>query len=163
MNQFRSKLACVLAILSLAWLAPGCGHKQQLVSITIQPATETFGDSNTPVPDDQGLSVQLRAIGNYIHPPVSKDITDQVTWASNTPNIATVSASGLLVAAGIDCGNSLISATVQTNHSFDNVSSSGAIVTGSMTATVVCQGSSTRVVPSTTRAAGLWRPAHLLP
>ena len=28
--------------------------------------------------------MQLRALGTYIHPPVTKDITNQVTWESNT-------------------------------------------------------------------------------
>ncbi|HUK24916.1 MAG TPA: Ig-like domain-containing protein [Terriglobales bacterium] len=115
-----------------------CGHDQQLTSITIQPAAETFGAANIPVSADAGLTVQLRALGSFIHPPVTKDITSQVTWASNSPGIATVDANGLLTASGIDCGDSLISATVQTNHSLGNINSSGAIVTGYMTATVVC-------------------------
>jgi hypothetical protein len=116
-----------------------CGHDQQLTSITIQPATETFGASNIPVSANAGASVQLRAIGNYIHPPVSKDITNQATWASNTTDLVTVdSTTGLITATGLGCGDSLISATVTTNKSVGNVSSSGAIVTGNMTATVVC-------------------------
>ena len=52
-----------------------CARDQQLVSITIQPDTQTFGASNIPVPADAGLSVQLRALGHYVHPPVTKDIT----------------------------------------------------------------------------------------
>ena len=96
-----------------------------------------FGDANTPVPNDAGLNVQLRALGNYAHPPVTKDITGKVTWASNTPGVATVDATGLLVATGTDCGNAVVSATVQ-NNTDGNETASGAIVTGSMTATVVC-------------------------
>jgi len=115
-----------------------CAHDQQLVSITIQPDVETFGASDIPVSSNAGASVQLRALGHYIHPPVTKDITGKVTWFSNTPDIATVDASGLLVATGAACGGALISATVQTNHSAGDRSSSGAIVTGTMTANVVC-------------------------
>jgi len=61
-----------IALLSVA----SCGDKQELVSITIQPAVETFGASNIPVIDDAGANVQLRALGTYVHPPVTKDITD---------------------------------------------------------------------------------------
>jgi len=134
-KQHRFSLAA-FAILCLVGL-PSCGHDQQLVSISIQPATQTFGASTIPVSEDAGLTVQLRALGSYIHPPVTKDITGQVTWASNTPTIATVNSTALLTATGVDCGNSLISATVTTNNA-GAVSSSGALVTGYMTATVVC-------------------------
>ncbi len=124
----------------LLWLSGlvSCAHEQQLTSVTIQPSTETFGDSTTPVSANAGSSVQLRALGTYIHPPVTKDVTAQAIWATNTPGIATVSSSGLLTAAGTACGGALISATVNTNHSTGNIDSSGAIVTGNMTATVVC-------------------------
>jgi hypothetical protein len=125
-------------VCAVACLIPNCGHEQQLTDISIQPAVETFGSTTTPVSANTGSTVQLRALGSYIHPPVTKDITSQVTWASNTPQIATVSSTGLLTATGVDCGNSLVSATVTTNKSTGNISSSGALVTGYMTATVVC-------------------------
>ncbi|HST11201.1 MAG TPA: Ig-like domain-containing protein [Terriglobales bacterium] len=128
----------LLAVASLLLTLPACGHDQQLVSITIVPAIETFGDVNTPVDLDQGLNVQLRALGSYIHPPVTKDITNQVTWASNTPQMVTVNSTGLITATGLSCGGTIISATVTTNHSEGNISSTGALVTGSMTANVVC-------------------------
>ena len=127
----------VLIILSAGFLS--CGHEQQLVSITVTPATETFGAANIPVPDDAGLSVQLRATGTYIHPPVTKDITNDVVWTSNTPDMVTVSATGLITATGGACGGTLITATVTTNHSTGNIGSTGAIVTASMTANVVCE------------------------
>ena len=134
-SRFVLMLATVICLIGLA----SCGHEQQLVSITVQPATETFGATNIPVSANAGSSIQLRAIGNYIHPPVSKDITNQVTWASNTTDLMTVDpASGVITATGLACGDALISATVTTNKSIGNVSSNGAIVTGNMTATVVC-------------------------
>jgi hypothetical protein len=116
----------------------GCGHEQQLESIAIQPTTETFGASNIPVMANAGAQVQLRALGTYIHPPVTKDITAQVTWASNTTDIATVDSAGLLTVTGAACGDSLVSATFNTNKSTGNISSSGALITGYMTASVVC-------------------------
>jgi hypothetical protein len=127
----------LIIVCAAALFLPSCGHEQQLTSIAIQPTTEIFGASNIPVSADTGLSVQLRALGTYIHPPVTKDITNQVTWTSNTPDIATVNSTGLLVATGLACGGSIVSATVTTNNS-GTVSSTGAVVTGSMNANVVC-------------------------
>jgi Bacterial Ig-like domain (group 2) len=117
---------------------PCCGHDQQLVSIQVQPSTETFGAQNVPVSANAGSSVQLAALGTYIHPPVTKDITTQVTWASNTPAVVTVDSKGLITATGEACGTTLISATMVTNHSVGGISSSGALVTASMTANVLC-------------------------
>jgi hypothetical protein len=128
----------VIIVLVAALFLPGCGHDQQLVSITIQPDTETFGDAKTPVILDKGLNVQLKAYGSYIHPPVTKDITNQAVWTSNTPQMVTVDATGLITATGDACGNTLVSATVTTNKSTGNLSSSGALVAGFMTANVVC-------------------------
>lgn len=115
-----------------------CGRDQQLVSIQIQPAVENFGDAKTPVSNDAGLQVQLRALGTYIHPPVTKDITSQVTWTSNTPQMVTVNATGVITATGQACGGTIVSATVKTNTSSGGLSSSGAVVTGTMTANVIC-------------------------
>jgi Bacterial Ig-like domain (group 2) len=135
MSKFCLGLATVVSLVGLT----SCAHEQQLVSISVQPQTETFGAANIPVSANAGATVQLRAIGNYIHPPVSKDITNQVVWSSNTPDMVTVDAStGLITVTGQACGDTLISATVTTNHSIGNVGSSGAIVTGTMTASVVC-------------------------
>lgn len=129
-------LAFVLAVFLVSALS--CGHEQQLVGITIQPDTENFGAANIPVNLDAGLSVQLRALGQYIHPPVTKDITNQVTWASNTPDMVSVNSTGMITATGGACGGTLISATVNTNHSIGNLSSSGAIITSNMQANVIC-------------------------
>lgn len=115
-----------------------CGDPQELVSIAIQPGTETFGASNIPVSSLAGAQVQLRALGTYVHPPVTKDITDQVTWFSNTPQMVTVNSTGLIKVTGGPCGGTLISATVQTNADASGVSALGAVVTGYMTANVTC-------------------------
>jgi hypothetical protein len=121
-----------------------CAHNQELVSIQVQPGVETFGNSNTPVAFDAGSQVQLRALGTYIHPPVTKDITNEVTWASNDTQMFTLSSGtpGLLTATGDACGATLVSATLTTNTSQGGISSSGALVTGYMTANVTCFTSS---------------------
>jgi hypothetical protein len=52
--------------------------------------------------------------------------------------MVTVNSSGLITVTGGPCGGTLISATVQTNADASGLSSSGAVVTGYMTANVVC-------------------------
>jgi hypothetical protein len=131
----------IVGLVGVAGLLLGvnsCGHSQQLVSIQIQPVTETIGTSTTPIIDATGAQVQLRALGSYIHPPVTKDVTTQATWFSNTPQMFSVNSTGLLTATGLACGATLVSATVNTNSSDGGISSSGAVVTGYMTAEVVC-------------------------
>jgi hypothetical protein len=115
-----------------------CADPQELVSITVQPQTETFGASNIPVPTLAGAQVLLTASGTYVHPPVTKDITDQVTWFSNTPQMVTVNSTGVITVTGSACGATLVSATVQTNADASGVSSQGAVVSGYMTANVTC-------------------------
>jgi hypothetical protein len=130
-------LVCVAAsLLNLS----SCTHSQELVSIQIQPGTTTFGASNIPVIDNAGLNVQLQALGSYTHPPVTKDITNQVTWSNNSTQMFTLSSSqpGLLTVTGDECGGALISATIQTNTSAGGISSQGAIVAGYMNANVTC-------------------------
>jgi hypothetical protein len=141
-RKWFSILALVTTAISLLSLS-SCADPQELQSITIQPGTETFGASDIPVIANAGSQVQLRALGSYLHPPVTKDITNQVTWTSNTPQMFTVNSTGLLTATGLSCGGTLVSATVTTNADGSGVSSSGALVTGYMTANVICFSSTT--------------------
>jgi hypothetical protein len=83
----NGKWLSIVVLVAAAGLLVGlnsCGRDQQLVSIQVQPVSETFGASTIPVSDDAGLTVQLRALGTYIHPPVTKDITSQVTGRRTT-------------------------------------------------------------------------------
>lgn len=131
---------CALLIAATSLLSvSSCGDPQELVGITVQPGSVTFGAANIPVSADAGLTTQLTALGTYVHPPVTKDITNQVTWASSDNQEVTVTPTGLITATGVVCGpNTQISATVTTNADGSGVSSSGAVVTGSMSASVVC-------------------------
>lgn len=138
MNGKWLSVIALMVVAGVLLTVSSCGRDQQLVSIQIQPSVETFGDSNIPVPNDAGLQVQLRALGTYIHPPVTKDITSEVTWSSNDTQMMTVNSSGLLTATGGSCGTTLVSATLTTNTSSGGLSSSGALVTGYMTGNVVC-------------------------
>lgn len=138
MNGKWLGIVVLVTAAALLFSLSSCGHSQELVSIQVQPPVETLGAPNVPVIDNAGAQVQLRALGTYVHPPVTKDITNQVTWTSNTPQMFTVDSTGLLTATGETCGGTLVSATVTTNSSAGGLSSSGALVTGYMTANVVC-------------------------
>ena len=142
MNGKWLSIVALVAVAGLLFGVNSCGRSQELVGIQIQPASQTFGAADIRVIDDAGAQVQLKALGTYIHPPVTKDITGQVTWTSNTPQMITVDSSGVITVTGAACGGTIISATVNTNKSSGGISSSGAIVTGSMTANVVCFTSS---------------------
>ena len=150
--KWLGKWISMVGLVSVAgWLLSlsSCGHSQELVGIQIQPASETFGASDIPVMANAGSQVQLKALGSYVHPPVTKDITDQVTWFSNTPQMFTVNSTGLLTATGASCGATLVSATVNTNADSEGLSASGAIIVGYMTANVVCfSGSGTGSGPA---------------
>jgi hypothetical protein len=113
----------LLLICSTAAFVPGCGTGQQLVGITINPATVIFG-STDPV-----LFAKLTAMGTYIHPPATKDITTQVTWTSNLVEVAQVTSTGI-VSPNVACGVTPINASVVTN------SPKGNEITGTMSVTV---------------------------
>jgi Divergent InlB B-repeat domain len=135
-------LVVLAAAASALLAASSCARSQQLVTIQIQPSSETIGATTTPLAADAGYHVQLTALGGYIHPPVTKDITDQVTWVSTDPQMFSINSTGVLTATGNSCGTALISASLTTNTSEGGISSSGAVVTGYMTAGVVCFTSS---------------------
>jgi len=120
----NSKWVGMFALGAAMLFSLNCGNNQQLESISITPSSETFLFPNP------SANVQLRALGTYTHPPAQKDLTNVVTWTSNTPQVAVVSNTGLLSPAGVGCGGALISASITTNSPKDNV------VIGTMTATV---------------------------
>jgi hypothetical protein len=91
--------------LGLALLLAGCGSPG-LVSIQVTPTAEYFGAP--------GLTAQFTAIGTYEqgnHPASHRDITDLLTWKSNAPADATISATGLAT-SGNNLGSTAITATM---------------------------------------------------
>ncbi|MFZ0308946.1 MAG: Ig-like domain-containing protein [Candidatus Sulfotelmatobacter sp.] len=138
MNRKWFSIAALIVVAISLLSVSSCGDPQELVSIQIEPSAQAFGASNIPLIQDVGLQAQLTALGNYVHPPVTKDITDQVTWASSVTQVVTVSSTGQVSVTGTACGGSLITATVQTNADASGVSSSGAVVSGSIVASVIC-------------------------
>jgi hypothetical protein len=127
MSQKWSALIGVCAIALLAgWLLilGSCAHDKQLIAITIQPAGGTFPSPNTTAP------IQFAAIGSYIHPPVSSDITNQVTWQTDVAALVTVT-NGAVVPTGKGCGIANISASTT-----KGTGPSGNLIIGYATVTV---------------------------
>jgi len=114
----------LIAICAGLMLIPSCGSNQRLVAINITPAAVIFGSANP------ALSAQLTAIGEYAHPPATKDLTTLVTWSSDITGVAVVNSSGVVSPAGSDCGVANITASYKT------VAPAGNVITGTMPVTV---------------------------
>ncbi len=112
-------LVAVGAVLSL----PSCGFNKKLVNITIQPTAFTFG-----APDPTSTE-QYTAIGSYIHPPSTQDVTSRATWKVDD-GIVTINA-GLASPTGTICGGGTISASLP-----EGTGGSSNIVIGYATVTV---------------------------
>jgi len=117
------KWFALTAVCAVAFFAPSCAHDRQLVGITIRPTGATFV---TPAP---GPQVVFTALGSYVHPPETKDITNQVTWKSDVPNLITLN-NGVVSPTGV-CGITNISASSGTG-----TAPSGNLVIGYATVTV---------------------------
>jgi len=101
-----------------------CAHDRELIGITIQPQAFTFGAA------DPALAANFSAIGTYLHPPETKDITSQVTWATDVPQLLTVTG-GVVSPTGNGCGVANISASM--TH---GTGPSGNLVIGYSTVTI---------------------------
>jgi hypothetical protein len=120
-------LACSIAI-----MLPSCGHDQQLTSIEVRPAGFVF--------EGLGAQGQFTAIGTYIHPPQTKDITTQVVWTIDSQNLATITQTGLATSTRLDgCGSGNVTASHYSNPSNPT---SGAVIAGSATVKGVNDGTS---------------------
>jgi hypothetical protein len=115
-------VASLLATLCCVIGLPSCGSRQQLVSITLQP-------SDGFVFEGLGATGQFTAYGTYIHPPVTKDISDQVTWSLDIANFATLTQTGLITYTRTDgCGSGQVTAT---HYSDPSDPTSGTLISGS--------------------------------
>lgn len=95
-----------LVVVGAALSLPSCGHSQKLTSLTIQPQTFTF---LTP---DTSATEQFTAIGSYIHPPETKNLTTQVTWSVDFAKVVTIAQNGVVSPFGQGgCGGVDITAT----------------------------------------------------
>src|ERR1022692_1699804 len=87
----------VLVAVGAALSLPSCGHDQKLVSLEIQPATFTFLE---PYPTTG--TEQYTAIGTYIHPPTTMDVTNQATWKIDD-GVVTMTTPGLFTPSPARC------------------------------------------------------------
>jgi hypothetical protein len=109
---------------------PSCARSQQLVAITVNPPSTSI----TQNPGEQ-VQTQFTALGTYIHPPETKDVTKTAVWAVDSPQILEVvpGTPGLIETTGNGCGTNLgVSASVYT----DDNNPSGNVVVGLATISV---------------------------
>ncbi len=94
------------ALFLIALAVPFAGCSNPLVDeIAISPTTQSVAVGQTA----QFTAVGLTGHGNN-HPGTVADITNQVTWTSSVPAVATISAAG--VATGVSSGSTTITATI---------------------------------------------------
>jgi len=82
-----------------------CTNEPKLSSIVVTPSNVTASG---------GVTWQYTAIGYYAqqnHAPKTKDITNEVTWASASVQMVTVNSTGFATVTGISFGNTTISAS----------------------------------------------------
>jgi hypothetical protein len=127
-------LALIVAAIFLFNLS-SCARNQHLTSISIQPSGANFGGV------DPSLVVDFRAYGTYVHPPQTKDITSQVTWQTDTPQVAQVTNAGV-VSPNTNCGTADVFATFR--DSGNEIISNSAHITVDGPASLGCpQGGAT--------------------
>jgi|ERR1700680_890160 len=120
-GKWLSVVCLVVAGVSLFSLS-SCARDQKLVSIAVQP-------SQGFVFEGYGAQGQFTALGTYIHPPETKDITNQVVWSLNIANFGTLAQTGLLTYTRTDgCGSGEVTAKVYSNPANP---SAGSVVVGS--------------------------------
>jgi trimeric autotransporter adhesin len=100
--------SCVKGLLLVGLLAPiaSCGTSPSLTSIVISPTDPTITlaltSTGAALPPSDQLPTQYTALGYYTrpdHPAEVQDVTSQVTWAVNSPDLVAVSSTGLALPA----------------------------------------------------------------
>lgn len=118
-----SALVMVGAVLSL----PSCGNEKKLVNLDVQPGLATY-----PSPD--AGEVDFSAIGTFIHPPSTQNLTTTVTWSTDVPELLTLNfggVAGAVAPSGAGCGIAQVIATAK-----EGTGGSANIVIGRATVTV---------------------------
>jgi hypothetical protein len=105
---------------ALLFSLSSCARDQKLVSIAVQPSAGF-------VFEGFGAPGQFTALGTYIHPPETKDITNKVIWSLNIANFGTLTQTGQLTYTRADgCGSGQVTATAYSNPA--NPSAGSAVV-----------------------------------
>jgi hypothetical protein len=114
-----------LIIVATLLTFPSCGFDRKLVAITINPSGAIITG-----PD---VAVHFQALGSYIHPPDTKDITNSVVWTSAAPQVVSIISNTGVATSGTACGiNITITATAYSNPQ----NQTGSVVVGTATVTV---------------------------
>jgi len=132
----ESWLGAALALIATSWLS--CGQDRKLVAIEIQPAA----GFNFPTPDPAAQGV-FTAIGTYVHPPGTADITKLVTWKTDVPQLLVINGGVVSPQPGNVCGIADV---------YADFNSGGNFVTNFATVTVKDQTRTTCPGGSTTQA-----------
>jgi hypothetical protein len=103
-------LGAALALTATSWWS--CGQDHKLVAIEIQPS----GGFNFGTPDPAAQS-DFTAIGTFVHPPGTADITNQVVWKTDIPQLLTLD-KGVVSPTGTGCGVANVSASLNSGGNF---------------------------------------------
>ena len=123
MNGKWLSVVALIGIAAALMIQPSCARSQKLIGIQIQPSAYTF------LTADPALVANFTAIGTYIHPPATKDITSQVTWGSDASTSVTI-ANGAVSPTGNECG------VVNISASYSKGTQNGSVVIGYATVTI---------------------------
>jgi len=127
MNGKWFSVTVLAALTSLLLSFPGCGRNQHLVSIqVVPPGPVTF--------QGVGAQIQFTALGTYIHPPETKDITNSVHWSIDSQNLVRMDSPGFFTALSV-CGSGNVIASLNDPPNFVFGT---AFVTGNGIGTATC-------------------------
>jgi len=127
----------LLIAVGAALTLPSCGHSQKLVSMQITPTSFTF------LFPDTSATEQYTAVATYIHPPATKDVTAQATWAVDD-GVVTINGGLVSPANTTGCGGGTISATMpEGTGGSSNITRGYATVTVDNPAILQCPGGGT--------------------
>jgi hypothetical protein len=137
MNRKWFSIAALLIAAVVLLNLSSCARSQELVGITVTPqgSTITLGQVGEQV------STQFTALGTYIHPPETKDVTSKAVWTTNSPSIIALDPNqpGLVTTTGQGCGANLgVTASIYSNPSNPPA---GSVIVGAATMNVIFTGS----------------------
>lgn len=104
MKPPKQCISFILAMCSMILLSGCGGPTPYLASIQVTPGSASVG---------AGTSAQFTAVGTYQSQkksPYTVDVTNQVTWSSSIPTVATVNSNGL--ATGVGAGTTTVTAAI---------------------------------------------------
>lgn len=135
----------MLGLICIALPIAGCVNTE-VSSLQITPATQTLA---------VGQTVQFSATGTIAHgshPSTTQNVTDQVTWSSSTPSVATVNSSGM--ATAVSAGSATISASMPGTEgataTLTVTSVSGGTTGGTLTSLSIIPGTQSVASPTQT-------------